>query len=58
MTDALQKAQNLYLEGRYADSLQAYLHIMDDRKGDEEEGTACSMIFYIGAAGLMGHVEK
>jgi TPR repeat protein len=58
MTDALQKAQNLYLEGRYADSLQAYLHIMDDRKGDEEEGTACSMIFYIGAAGFMGHMEN
>ncbi|MEE3453379.1 SEL1-like repeat protein [Dialister sp.] len=57
MTNALQKAQELYLEGRYVDSFEAYLHIMEEMKGDEEEGTACIMNFYIGAAGFMGHME-
>lgn len=57
MTDALQKAQDLYLEGKYAESVRAYLHIMDEMKGDEEEGTACCMAFYIGANGFLGHVK-
>lgn len=47
MTDALEEAQNLYLQGKYRESLAAFEKIIDDSEDEEEEGIARGMAFYV-----------
>lgn len=47
MTDALEQAQNLYLQGKYRESFEAFEKIIVDPVDDQEEGIARGMAFYV-----------